>query len=208
MDSTVVELIIAYRYLILFPLAAIEGPVISIIVGFLSSLGYFNPFVAFVILVLGDIVPDGAYYFFGLWGRNRSFIERYGKKFGLTPERFGVIEHLWEKHPGKTMWTSKLAYGLSTAFLISAGLAKLPLKKFYAEAVPVTLGQYAILMVVGCFFGSSYAAISTTFSGIEAVIAAVVIAGILYYALTRFMRARLLREEKEEEAEEEAEKRV
>lgn len=206
MESTLIGLIVAYRYWILFPLAAFEGPVVAIVVGFLSSAGYFNPFLAYGILLLGDIIPDGAYYFFGFWGKNKSFIERYGKKFGITRERFGIIENLWKKHPGKTMWTSKLAYGLSTAFLVSAGLAGMTPRSFFSMALWVTAVQYGILMAVGYFFGNSYALISTAFSGLEAVIAAVIVAGILYYALTFFMRSRLLREEKEEELEEELER--
>ncbi len=206
MEATVIGLILTYRYLILFPLAAFEGPVVAIIIGFLTAAGYFNPFLAYGILLFGDVLPDGAYYWFGFVGRNRSFIERHGTRFGLTRERFEVIERLWEKHPGKTMWTSKLAYGLSTAFLVSAGLAGMPFRNFFFYALWVTVVQYGILMTVGYFFGNSYALISSTFTGLEAVVAAIVVAGIVYYAVTFFMRSRLLREEKEEEEAEELER--
>ena len=196
--GTIIPLIILYRYWILFPLACFEGPLVSIIIGFLVAGGYFNPFIAYIILVLGDVIPDTGYYFVGRWGHKASFISKYASKVGITEKRFSIIERLWKKHPGKTMWTSKLAYGLSTPFLISAGLVGMPLRKFLLCAIPVTLAQYAILMAVGYFFGNSYTLIAGAFSGVETAIAALVIGGGLYYMLTRYMRSRLLKEEQKE----------
>ncbi len=206
MDAThLTQLLIEYRYWILFPLACFEGPLVSIIVGFLSAGGFFNPFIAYVILVFGDILPDTGCYFVGRWGHKASFIAKYASKIGITGDHFGVIEGLWRKHPGKTMWTSKLAYGLSTPFLISAGLVGMSLQKFIFYALPITLAQYALLMALGYFFGGSYTLISGALSGTETAIAAVIIGGGLYYLLTRYMRSRLLKEEKEEEREEQKE---
>lgn len=196
--GALVPLIIHYRYWILFPLACFEGPLVSIIIGFLTAAGYFNPLLAYVILVLGDVVPDAGYYFVGRWGHKASFVAKYASKVGITEARFAVIERLWERHPGKTMWTSKLAYGLSTPFLISAGLTGMPVSRFVLYALPITLSQYAILMAIGYFFGNSYELISSAFSGAELIIAALVIGGGLYFMLTRYMRSRLLEEEAEE----------
>jgi len=40
----IVNWLLAYKYLLLFPIAVIAGPIITVIGGFLSSLGYFNAF--------------------------------------------------------------------------------------------------------------------------------------------------------------------
>lgn len=159
-SSEIIQLLIHYRYIILFPLAAFEGPVISFIVGILVAAGYFNPFAAYIILLFGDFVPDSIYYFIGKYGEKKSLLARYGHKFGLTEERFDVIRHLWRHHSFKTMFMSKLAYGLSTPFLVTAGLAGVPPKKFYSYVLPVTFFQYAALMALGYYFGGSYALIS------------------------------------------------
>jgi len=37
-----IQLLLTYKYLILFPMALIEGPIITIIAGFIASLGYLN----------------------------------------------------------------------------------------------------------------------------------------------------------------------
>ncbi|MDP3935351.1 MAG: hypothetical protein Q8Q46_04010, partial [Candidatus Giovannonibacteria bacterium] len=114
--ETITQLLIQYRYLILFPLAAFEGPIVAFVVGILVAAGYFNPFIAYAILLFGDIIPDSIYYFIGRHGERKTFVARYGAKVGITEERFGVIKKLWHHHGFKTMFVSKLAYGLSTPF--------------------------------------------------------------------------------------------
>ena len=53
------------------------------------------------------------------------------------------------------MFMSKLAYGLSTLLLVSAGMVNLPIGKFFRLALIVTLFQYALLMYAGYHFGNA-----------------------------------------------------
>ena len=77
MDSSVaLHLLMTYRYLILFPLAAVEGPIVALLVGFLISLGYFQFFPAFGIMILGDLIPDSFYYYLGRFGNKKNLIEK------------------------------------------------------------------------------------------------------------------------------------
>ncbi|MDP2638745.1 MAG: hypothetical protein Q8P06_01085 [Candidatus Azambacteria bacterium] len=142
-------LLTKYGYFILFPLAAFEGPMVSLVVGFLVYLGYLQFFPAYAILLLGDIIPDTIYYYIGRFGSERKIMEKYGP-------RLNIIKKLWHEHGKKTMFLSKLAYTLSVPFLISAGLVKMPFKKFISYAFPVTLFQYGVILAIGYFFGHSY----------------------------------------------------
>jgi len=144
-----VLLLTKYGYYILFPLAAIEGPIVSLAVGFLIYLGYFQFLPAYTLLLLGDLIPDTIYYYVGRFGNKRKIIEKYGSHLNL-------IEKLWQEHGKKTMFLSKLAYGLSIPFLISAGLVKMPFRRFIFYAFPVTLFQYGVIMMLGYFLGHSY----------------------------------------------------
>ncbi len=201
MDSPLLHLIIEYRYWILFPLACFEGPVVAFVVGTLCALGYFNPFAAFGILVLGDLVPDWTYYWFGRYGGERPFVQKALHKIGLQ-EHFAAIKKLWFTHGGKTMFFSKLAYGLSTAFLISAGAVGLPAKKFLLYALPVTLAQYAILLTLGYYFSNSFGIVSGILDHLQILTASVVVVAVGYYFLARYMAGRLLAAEHEVEASE------
>ena len=60
-----IQLLLTYRYVILVPLAIIEGPIVTIICGFLVTLKVFNPLLVYVVMVLGDIVGDGWPYYMG-----------------------------------------------------------------------------------------------------------------------------------------------
>ena len=187
-----VLLLTKYGYFILFPLAAIEGPIVSLVVGFLIYLGYLKFLPAYAILLLGDLIPDVIYYYIGRFGNRRKIMEKYGS-------RLNIVEKLWQEHGRKTMFLSKLAYGLSTLFLISAGLVNMPLKRFISYALPVTVFQYAAIMAIGYYLGSSYqlAAKYIDFAGIiMAIIFVIFIAGYVFFV--KYVRRQIEKMEKEE----------
>lgn len=67
----IISLLTAYKYFFLFPIVVVEGPIITVIAGFLSSLGYLNIIIAYLVVVAGDIVGDSAYYAIGFYGRKK-----------------------------------------------------------------------------------------------------------------------------------------
>ena len=82
----IILLLTTYKYLLLFPIVVFEGPIITVIAGFLSSLGYLNIFIAYGVVVVGDIAGDIMYYALGYYGRDR-FVNRWGRFLGITSER-------------------------------------------------------------------------------------------------------------------------
>jgi len=187
------QLLLEYRYWILFPLACFEGPITGFVVGTLVALGYFNPFLVFILLVLGDVIPDSVYYFVGKYGEKKSLITKYLGKIGVTPDHVGTIHNLWHVHTAKSMVFSKFAYGLSTPFLISAGVVNLGFKKFISYSLPISIVQYAVLMGLGYFFGATYYPIITqSVDGIGIVVVAVVVVAVVYYFFTNSMRKKFL----------------
>ena len=152
----ILTLLQTYGYIILIPLAAFEGQVVALVSGFLVYLGIFHIVPVFIIFILGDFVPDVAYYWIGRLGNKKNFLEKYGNKVKIVSDNFYIIERLWNVHSKKTMMASKLAYGLSTPLLISAGLVKLPFKKFALYSFLMSIGQYSIILSLGFFLGHSY----------------------------------------------------
>jgi membrane protein DedA with SNARE-associated domain len=154
--SGITAFIYEYRYFAIFGLAFAEGPVVSLILGFLVSLGSFELIPTLGALVLGDLVPDTSYYYIGRLGHSKKFTERYINKFDFLKRNFSLLEGLWKIHPQKTMFLAKLAYGIATPLLISAGLVQMKLKRFLRLSLPVTFFQYGILFSIGYVFGDSY----------------------------------------------------
>ncbi len=185
-------LLTKYGYFILFPLAAIEGPIVSLVVGFLIYLGYFKFLPAYVILLLGDLIPDTIYYYIGRFGNKRKIMEKYGSRLNL-------LERLWREHGKKTMFFSKLAYSLSVPFLISAGLVNMPLKRFISYALPVTVFQYAAIMAIGYYLGSSYQLAAKYIDSAGIIIAIIFVIFIaMYVFFVKYARRQIEKMEKEE----------
>ena len=99
--TQILDWLINYKYLILFPVTIFEGPIITVIAGFLSSLNTLDLLIAFGVVVLGDLTGDTLYYCIGYWGRE-SFVARWGKYVGLNIDRVRFMERQFEKR-GKTL---------------------------------------------------------------------------------------------------------
>lgn len=203
-SETILHLLMTYRYLILFPLAALEGPFIALAAGFLVSLGRLELLPTFAIVILGDIIPDSFYYYVGRFGNRKNVIERYGRRFKVIRTHFSLAERVWRNHPVKAMLFGKLAYGVSIPFLVSAGLVKMPYGKFLLYGLPVTLPNYAIIMAAGYYLGNSYLALAEKYIyAVGILIAAAVTFFFLGYALiSKFAHKRIKGIEEERLSEE------
>lgn len=191
------ELLINYRYWLLIPLSFVEGPVVAFIVGTLSRLGYFNPYLAFVIFFLKDIIVDGIFYVIGRFGGKTSLIVRFLKKIGIKEDHIQEVKVLWTKHGFRTMFLSKLSYGLSPGFLIAAGIVEMPVKTFFWYAALVSLAQYGVLFMLGYYFGNAFGDVTKVLENIQYVVGAVIVVATAYYIFTRYMSQRLVEGEKE-----------
>ncbi len=194
--ATIVALLEQYRYLILFPLACFEGPILAFIAGSLVPLGYFHLVPLFLVLIAGDVVPDVTYYFIGRFGGRTEFVKRHSAKVGLNGDRLETIKRLWFTHTHKTMLVSKFAYGLSTPLLITAGLVHLPFRRFWTSSLPLSAAQFAFLLALGYFFGGYFSEVEDTLTRVQLLIAAVVVVGGVYYLITRSVRAEFLKSQK------------
>jgi len=154
--ATVIAWLLAYRYIILFPLVIIEGPLVTILAGFLASLGQFNLLICYPLIVVGDVIGDVLMYAQGRWG-GKPAVERWGHYFGLKPEIIGRLEEHFKNHPGKTLIVGKISHFFGGPVLIAAGMARLKFSKFLWFNVLGTLPKSLVLLLVGFYFGEAYA---------------------------------------------------
>lgn len=153
--SQVVTLLSTYEYLVLFPIAVFEGPIITIIAGFLVSQGHMNGALAYSAVVLGDLIGDSLYYAIGRWGKEQ-FLKRWGKYIGVTPERLQTLTTYFTNHGGKTLSIGKLTHGIGAVFLAAAGAAGYPYGKFLWFNFISTLPKSLVLLIIGFYFGKAY----------------------------------------------------
>ena len=183
----------AYRYLGIFLGTIVEGPVIMAAVGFLVRLGYFNFFLAYILMILGDLVGDVGWYYVGYFGAN-NFIRKFGRFFGINDEAMEKVKILFHRHHNKILFLSKITmgFGLSAPILLTAGISKVPIKKFI---ILNFLGGFiwtAFLMALGYFFGNIYLLISEGLRvGFVGLI--IVLISALLFGLGKYLRKEVLK---------------
>lgn len=176
--------LIQYKYSLLFPIMVAEGPIITVIAGFLCSLGYMDVFVVVLLSISGDIVGDGLFYATGRWGRRR-LIERWGHFIGLTQERIKSTERYYEKHAGKTLIMAKLTHAPGLIVNVSAGVVRMPFGFFLWYNLLGTIPKSLFFTVIGYYFGSMYQQINGYIDRIS-----LIIFGILFLIVILFLLRR------------------
>lgn len=195
-ESHTAQLILEYRYLILIPLTFLEGPIVAFIAGTLASVGYFNIFALGALFFVRDVGMDLACYAIGHYGWQWPWVRRMAAKAGITDAHLGDVQHLWHHHGFKTMFLSKLSYGIAAAFIVVAGVVRMSLKRFVVYGVFVTILQYGTLLLLGYFLGTAFGGtVETVLRSIEYILIIVAVGAIGYIFFKRYIRRSLDREE-------------
>jgi membrane protein DedA with SNARE-associated domain len=193
----ITQLILQYRYWILIPLSFIEGPVVAFIAGTLASVGFFDMYFLSALFFVRDVGLDGVYYAIGYFGGHTPFAERMLARIGITDDHLEKVRVLWKKRPFTTMFIGKLSYGIASAFIVVAGVVKMPLSVFFKYGIIVAILEYGTLLFAGYFLGASLGGTATkVISNVQYAIAAVALAISAYYLLSWYMRGKLLKEDK------------
>jgi membrane-associated protein len=131
MPEHIIDWLINYQYLIVLPVAVLEGPVLALICGFLLKMGYFSFWPIFLLLMFGDIVSDIYWYCIGYYG-GRRLVLKFGKYFSLTNENLAVAEKVYHRHYIPILFLSKITmgFGFAIAIVAVAGITKLPFRKY------------------------------------------------------------------------------
>lgn len=179
----ITELLIQYKYFILFPIIVIEGPIISVVAGFLIALNYLSFYGAFIVVVFGDLVGDVLDYSIGRWG-GRKIIDKWGRYIGINSEQVKKVEGHFERNAGKTLLLGKALHGIGGVFLYAAGAAKVPILKFIWFNFLGTVPKSFILILIGFYFGHAISTVKSYLELISAIsigIVAIAILAWLYF---------------------------
>lgn len=192
-------LILEYRYWILVPLSMAEGPIVAFIAGTLAAAGYFDIYILVPFFFVRDMVMDAGYYALGHYGGRTRLAQKLLKKIGVTPDHLESVRVLWEKRAGTTMFIGKTSYGISTSFIVVAGMVGMPLAKFFGWGAVVALCTYIVLLFLGYFFGNVLGGkIEFIIGNIEYAILGLSIFVAAYFAFSIYMSRKLMREQKKE----------
>lgn len=175
-----IALLLTYKYIILVPLAIVEGPIITVVCGFLVTLGVFNPILVYVVMVLGDIVGDGIIYYVGYSGK------RFLKFFKITDEKLEKAKIYFRDNHHKAIMMSKFIHGLGIVGLIAAGASHVPYKKYFKTCGLISVIQSLFFMIMGVLFGHAYVVIGKYLNYYAALVSVVVLVILLFIVIKKY----------------------
>ncbi len=180
------SLLIHYGYFIYLPLAVIEGPIITVVAGFLASLGYFNALVIYGLAILGDLIGDMLYYVLG--SRGNEYLLKRKRFLWINIEQLKKLENHFDKHLGKTIILGKWTHAVGAPILIAAGMARASIKKFILFNIIGTAPKILAFLIIGYYFGQAYKRIDAYFTYAAAIIFFIIILIAIIYFLAKIFK--------------------
>lgn len=151
-EAGIHALIQDYGLLIIAPVALLEGPVVSVISGYLAKGGLVKLPQTFSVLVLADLLGDCIVYAIGRRGRARVALP-WLAACGVTRRRLAQVLRSFRTKGGRILVVGKLTHSAGFAVLLAAGMARMPFLRFFALNLLATLPKVAVFMGLGWWFG-------------------------------------------------------
>ncbi len=188
--DTIVHLVLQYRYAIIFPLAIIEGPIIMMLSGILLRLDYVSFYPVYLTLMAGDLCADVLWYGVGYHG-GHPLVRKYGHFVGIDEDLVSKTEEAFHRHQNKILFLSKITmgFGFALVILITAGIARIPFRKYLAFNAIGQLVWTGVLIALGYFFGGAVAKIDQSFQ-LATVAALTIVVLLVLGGINRTLRKR------------------
>jgi len=141
-----------WTYILLALLVAVEGPLVTLAGAVAASAGYLNPILVFVFASIGNLTADIAWYSIGYLGKT-EWLVRYGRWFGLKQNLIEQLQKDIQTHIRKILFAAKLTLGFVVPALIAAGLARIPMKRWFGVLFAAECIWTGGLVLAGYYFG-------------------------------------------------------
>jgi membrane protein DedA with SNARE-associated domain len=200
--ETIFALIQQYGYAFVFLFTLLEGETVVALAGFAAYQGYLNIWCVVAVAVVGAIVGDQAFFYFGRY-KGKQFIEARPKYV----ERLKRIHGTIERHQNLLIFASRFMYGFRTIIPIAIGTTNVKGMKFLllnvlgaiVWGVFFGLGGYAFGNALERFIGHVRKAEKAIIIGV--ILGAIIVQGIIF--LRRRIAEKIEAEEKKIEHSEE-----
>jgi membrane protein DedA with SNARE-associated domain len=151
---TLAGFLMAYGGALVLPLSVIEGPVVSVVAGFVSARGYLDWYWALLLLVCGDLIGDAICYWIGY--RGGTPLARLGRTLGLRGGLSPELRRDLRQNAGKMLLIGKWTHSIGCVVLIGSGMLRLPLPRFLLINLFATIPKSAVLLGLGFFVGENF----------------------------------------------------
>ena len=158
----------------------LPSEVIMPFAGFLVAQGKFSLIGVALAGALGCVVGSVVAYAVGIWG-GRAFIEKYGKYVLISHHDLALADRFFNKYGSAAIFFSRLLPVARTFISLPAGIAKMNFSKFVIYTFLGSLPWCLALAYVGMVLGEHWNTLGVYFHKFDAVIAAVILAFIVWY---------------------------
>jgi membrane protein DedA with SNARE-associated domain len=185
--TSLIGLIGASRYGLLFFTTLLGSPVVMIGAGYLIHLHQLDFWPAYGTIVAADLVGDVGWYWAGRHGA-RPFLIKYGHYFGITAGIIDRVEARFLKYHEWILVISKLTMGLGVAIgvLAVAGMMRVPFWRYMALNVSGELLWALIPIGIGYYFGNISEYLPPSLRLAFVVAALIVLVVLMRYVLRKF----------------------
>ena len=191
MESYVIQLLLTYKYVVLIPIGFIEGHLISLIAGFLSKLGYLNPFLAGACIASGNLIGDVCLYWLG-FHKGKSFSIFLEKWFGISEGTIDKGIEVFHTRTNSILFLSKVTngFGMAMAILFGAGVARIPFRQYMLWNILGESVWTGILVSLGYYFGALYQVVDTTLLKISLITGVMVCTFLVFVSIRRYLASK------------------
>lgn len=185
--DALITFLVNYGYWALFIGMVIEGPVITLLAGFLTSLGFFKLHYVYLIILVADVIGDSIAYTIGYFGRKKILLKLFSW-LQIHEEKLLGIEEFFKEHGGKSVFVSKFIAGAGSWTLITAGISRMNLKKFYTYSIGAAIIKSALYIGIGLFFGKMYKVIIQWMDWAGTIALIIILMAIVLYVLKKLSK--------------------
>ncbi|MBN2907197.1 MAG: VTT domain-containing protein [Rhodobacteraceae bacterium] len=158
--NTIVDLVQSHGLYLLAPLAVLEGPIVSVLAGWMVQLGLLHFSAVFALVVLADLFGDALLYLLGRRGLT-SMSLRWRARLGLRRARLNELSAHFNAKGGRTLVVAKLTHSLGFAALVAAGAARMPFVPFVWYNLLATVPKSLAFLLLGYSLGHAYTRIDS-----------------------------------------------
>ena len=186
-SNFVISFILAFKYLGIFILMALESaniPIPSEIImpfsGFLVFQGKLSFWMVVVIGALGNLLGSILSYFIGS-ELGRPFILKYGKYILVPEKEFLWVEKWFNKNGKAAIFLGRVVPVVRTFISLPAGVAKMDFAEFTAYTLIGCVIWSALLTYIGLILGPNWNSIIAFFNKLDILVIAIVIVFFVWY---------------------------
>lgn len=157
--AALAHLLQTYGLALLFPIAILEGPIVTVIAAYFARLGYLNIFAVYGVCVLADLVGDAGFYALGRAGP-RFLPAHWLARIGGDEARLAALVAHFKAKGGRTILIGKVTHSAGFLVLLAAGAARMRFWSFLWYNLVGTVPKTLFFTIVGYTIGHAYASIN------------------------------------------------